>query len=378
MTSTHRENSWRLLEYVSIHDDSSDADSEVEEITQDLDWDYLAVQAINHRLQPKVADFFIQADRLALVPRELRLSLIDALYWNRNLVSNLTAEAGRIVTAMRRQDIMIACTKGIVLESSVYGGRQARRFGDIDLMIHPAAQKEAAGVMKELGYSSGKDYDYRTDTFVDLPRRDLALYRLYPDHLPHFARPVTDQGVRWYLADIAFSLTWYSSGWQFPMDEVLQDLDEVRTPAGDTLPALSPGYNFLFTALHLFREGWFERTVRQKNLRLGQFADVWRLWNSMDETRRAELARLIERHDVAPPIAWVCHFVDELFGSRIVDGLRLADYCDPDWLHSVGGTDGGHLSWSGSMRDRLRTVGPPELRSVPQPPHAARARAAAG
>ncbi|MEO3973595.1 nucleotidyltransferase family protein [Streptomyces sp. CAU 1734] len=362
---------------MSIHDYTGDADEETEELKRNLDWNYLAIQTINHRLQPKMADFLIQADWLALVPRELRLNLIDALHWNRNMVSNLTAEATRIVSAMRRHNITIACTKGIVLESSVYGGRATRRFGDIDLMIHPAAQQEAAAVMKELGYFSGKDYDYRTDTFVDLPRRDAALYRLYPDHLPHFVLPVTDQGVRWYVADIAFSLTWYSSGWQFPMDEVLLHVDEVHTCAGESLPALAPGYNFLFTVLHLFREGWFERTVRQKNIRLGQFADVWRLWNAMDKPQRVKLADLINWHDVAPPIAWVCHFVDQLFSSRIVDELRLAAYCDSDWLHSVGATNGGHLSWSGSIRDRLRADGPPALTPVPPPPHAARARAVA-
>jgi hypothetical protein len=63
-------------------------------------------------------------------------------------------------------------------------------------------------------------------------------------------------------------------------------------------------------------------------------------------------------------------------GSRIVAGLGLEDYCDEEWLHSAGAMNGTYLSWTGSMRERIRLPEPPPLVPAPEPHFAASARTA--
>jgi hypothetical protein len=157
---------------------------------------------------------------------------------------------------------------------------------------------------------------------------------------------------------------------------VLAERDTVEVPTGgDTahLPSLTGPYNFFFTAMHLFREAWFSRNIESESIRLGQFADLWRLWHRLDAATVRSLAALIDRHDVAPPVAWVCHHTDEIFGSRIVAGLGLESYCDRSWLHSASALNGSYLAWHGDMRERVRTGKPPVLSPTDEPRFAAQA-----
>ncbi|MGY0064954.1 nucleotidyltransferase family protein [Streptomyces sp. LZ34] len=361
---------WHLLKHICMHDCNPEALADVKKVLETLTWDDLSVQARRHRMLPQVADFLIQANYLDLAPHQFRRELIESLYWNRHLSALATDEAARLVQAITECGMTVACTKGVIFQHSLYGGRGVRTFNDIDLMIDPAHKDIVKDVMISAGYHAGKDYDFRTDTLTELPRRRLAMYLLRPDHLPHFFRPITGEGIPYHITDVAFSLTWYSSGWQVPMVEALTDLDEVEVGDGKIkLPSLTPPYSFIFTAMHLFREGWFERAVRAKDLRLGQFADIWRLWHRMDAGDITMLSDLIRRYDIAPPLAWVCSFTDQIFKSRIIEGLGLEPYCERSWLCSTGALDGSYLEWSGDMVERLNNPGSPEFVPALRPPY---------
>lgn len=365
---------WRLLEYVSITDAVPvDADVPVDALLRAADIDFLVAKAVSHRLVAQLAAVLLDASLMAAVPLRYRRFLVEALHESRFVNAATTREAGRVVGALTEKGIPVVCTKGVVFQSTLYDNRGARSFHDVDLMTLPDDRDRVADTILSLGYLPHKDYDYSTDALVDRRRDDLIMYGVYPDHLPHFFRAPPDQFPMFHSVDVAFSLTWFGAAWQIPPEQVFRDTRRVPVSCGADvveLPALNEVYDFVFTALHLFRECWFERSLSEANLRLGQFADVWRQWRRIGVANTAELRRVIATFGLEPPVAWACHHVDSIFGSAIVHGLGLADYCHGDWLHSVRSVDDNYLRRSGGIRDWLLSNRVLPLLPGPVPPFA--------
>ena len=363
---------WRLLELVAQLD-GTDADRTAEAVRLargSLDTDVLLAQAVRHHLLSALAAFLLDHELMERWPRATRTHLSYTYRWTRHRTRLLVAEAQRIAEVLGAAGIPFACTKGIVYQSLLYGSRGTRYLADIDLMVRPDSRGEVARALDRLGFAAGKYFDHRTDGLVDLARRDIALYAMYPDHLPHFVRLSGDPVTPYYKVDVAFSLTWYGSRWQVPVDAALAGLVEVPVTGG-TLPSLAVPYSFLFAVLHLFREAWFARTMRTSDVRLGQFADVVRLWRGYAAREVGAIGGLIRSLALEPPVAWVCHHADSVFATTMSDALGLGDYGDERWLRSACGSGGEVLDWSGDMRSRLRSALPPAIAPAADPRFAA-------
>ncbi|QUQ64979.1 nucleotidyltransferase family protein [Kutzneria sp. CA-103260] len=366
---------WELLEHISISDPDNEPFEKAVQLAPLIDDpDELLAQAARHALVPSLADFLVRADLLRLVPHHAQRHLLGTLHWNRFKTRRHAHEAERITTVLASEGVRVACTKGVVCQQTLYDGRGIRHFGDIDLMVLPEHREKAAEVLYRLGYAGATKFDHRTGELLEISRSLQLMYQLYPDHLPHFFRiPADDDGMPYFMVDVAYNLTWYGSSWQIPMDRALDNV--VGVDSGSvTLPALDVPYGFIFVVLHLFREGWFERTVREKDVRLGQCADVWRFWERFGRDRVDDIRKVLAEYGLEPAIAWVCRHVDDVYRGTITGELGLDEYCDDGWLHSAGATDGGYLVWQGSLRDRLRDRRPPVLRPGGEPSFAAAAR----
>jgi hypothetical protein len=243
-----------------------------------------------------------------------------------------------------------AVTKGVALQEVLYHGDGSRWFGDLDVMVARAEADRVGDTLTTLGYRVG-EYDERLGTVRPLTRDEELAYALSPDHLPRRARTLDDVAVPGMNVDVALSLTWARSAWQVPLADALAVTQPVDTRDG-RFPTLVPPYQLLFVVLHLFREAWFELTMAR--IRLSQFRDVWHGWTALSAGERAELARIVARHGVEPPVGWVLGHADRLFGSASVSELGL-DEPDDDWLHSYTGRGDRLGRWSGDMSDRLRT-----------------------
>lgn len=372
---------WELLEHISIADPDNEPFRKAVELAPQVDdFDELLSQAARHALVPSVADFMVQSDLLRLVPHHAQRHLLGTLHWNRFKTRRHAREAARVTAEFENEGVRVACTKGIVCQASLYDGRGIRHFGDIDLMVLPEDRDKTAEILYRLGYAGAKKFDHRTGELLELSRSLKLMYMVYPDHLPHFFRiPVDDDGMPYYMVDVAYNLTWYSSSWQVPMAQALDKVFGVHSGSGPdrvTLPALDAPYGFLFVVLHMFREGWFERTIREKDIRLSQCADVWRFWQRFGRGRLDDIKKVVAEHSLEPAVAWVCRHVDDVYATTITDELGLDEYCDDRWLHSAGATDGGHLVWQGNLRTRLRDRRTPVLQPVDEPPFSAAARVA--
>ncbi|MDT0266095.1 nucleotidyltransferase family protein [Streptomyces sp. DSM 44915] len=353
---------WRALELLSVSDPGDSTFAEAADLLkQGADPDNLLSQAVRHGLVPAVADLLAQSGITQSVSSRMRLFLLNCHYANRKKNELATREATVLHGALAEAGVRAAFTKGVVGHLSLYGGRGTRVFNDIDMMAEGDAET-IAKVLDGQGYAKNKRYDPGLHQLVDLPRRDQVMYRLSPDHLPHFMRVLDGECVPFLMVDVAFSLTWHASPWQIPTEDALRELVEVPVPeVGTSLPTLHPVYEFLFAAFHLFREAWVERTILKSDVRLTQFADLLRVWRRHASGHRDAVVDRVAAHGLQLPLVWACAHTDTLFGSDLVGELGLDGYRDQDWLRTARGTDGSCRYWSGDIRRRLADPAPPEL-----------------
>lgn len=344
---------WMILELLARGlTDESEREMAVELITSDtLNWGELLEQALRHKMLPMLAHHVISAELRFDVPTTIYQHLESALEWNRFQIDVFRREAVRVGQALTGRGIRFVITKGIAFESTLYGGLGTRYMNDIDFMIAPADRDATMSVLKELGFRVF--FEWARDA-----RREEISSRLNPDHLPKLARNIDQPGTRLINVDVANSLTWTKSPFDVSVEEALKDPVAQPVPGipGAILPCFRPVYQFLFTALHLFREAWLKKFVDFGNdVGLMKFGDLIRLIESYpEELSDGELLQVMQTNNLTHPVAWVLRNLDETFQTKTAELLALQDYGDEQLLASQMSA-GGYISLSGqSMRERLQ------------------------
>ncbi len=351
---------WNLLELLCLGIDEDKEERLFELLEADnIHFGELIEQAIRHHLLPLLAHTLERHCSSVQVPGRLRRFLRSHLDLNRHRNRVLTRESLQVLKTLQTSGIKVACTKGVVLQFTMYDDPAARAMFDVDMMILPQDRNRVTNIMADLGYVVGH-YDWSTGSIIDLPRQTEIMYRLNPDHLPHYIRLTHQVPVPFVAIDFANSLTWTRSPWHVPMEEALAEITSVSITdnqelENEALPTLSVQYLFLFTVLHLFREAWFQRTA--PFTKLAQFCDIVRLWSREKDALRNRLPTILEQHALVEPVAWVCEHTDSIFGTSIVRELCLQGQVSDKWLHSAYGLDGSNLTWVGTMRNRLSRKG---------------------
>jgi len=351
---------WHFVELVAVHQGRDAPPDERVDLIRRPDFDHgrLVEQAMRHGLLAALADFLNRHGLRRDLPARLRPPVMSYLRYSEYRAHFLTVEAARVAAAMADAGVTLAFTKGIVLQESLYGVPGIRTFNDIDVMVAPADRDRIRDVLLDVGFTASTDFDPGAKVLKPISRAAERMYRMSPDHWPHFRRLTGDICMPDVSIDVANDLTWHGSEWRVPMEAVLADVVTVSVGGGVTLPTLSPVHTFLFLCLHVFREGWIERTARGKDVSLAQFVDIARHWERLTPRTRGDVAATVARFGLGDPIAWVCGHLDALFGMTVVDALGVAAHRRPEWLASAGAGPGRRLRWSGDMRERLRTPTP--------------------
>lgn len=182
------------------------------------------------------------------------------------------------------------------------------------------------------------------------------IYRMNPDHLPHFRRLSGDALLPCYTIDVANGLTWTGSQWMVPVEVALENIDTIRLRDMDVpIPVMRVEFQFLFTILHLFREAWFTRSMESGlDVTLAKFGDVARLWiHCGPAIMRAEFSALIRTLGIVRPVLWILEHLDRTFHMTTVASLGLAGMSDEEWLASARAPGGQAIKADGTMRQRL-------------------------
>ncbi len=321
-------------------------------LTDTLNWGELLEQALRHKMVPMLAHHIISEGLRFDVPTSIYLHLESALEWNRWQIEVYRREAVRVAQGLADRDIQFVVTKGIAFESTLYGSLNTRFMNDIDFMIAPRDRETVLSVMQDLGFRPF--FGYAKDA-----RREEISSRLNQDHLPKLARTVDQPGIKTIQLDVANSLTWAKSPFDVPVEEALKDHVEQPVPGMPemSLPCFRPIYQFLFTALHLFREAWLQKFVDfGTDVGLMKFGDVIRLVDrDRNELTNGELLRIIEAHNITDAIAWVLHHTDETFHTDTLELLALETRGDEQLLASQMQSKGYVSALGTSMRERLQS-----------------------
>ncbi|MBE1582292.1 nucleotidyltransferase family protein [Nonomuraea angiospora] len=356
---------WRILLRVAVGNAvTAEDDPPSDQLATGVDYPRLLELASRNRLVPALSRWLIENGLEDEPPRRMSGLMEGQRRLSKHRARHLTAEAGRVAAALRAAGVTFAFTKGIVFQTELYEAPETRELNDIDAMMSLRDAQKAAEALAGLGYQQNRTFSDLDGHLVDMPRADLLMYKLSPDHSPHLMRPGPDDALPYIAVDLAHSLTWWESQWTIPLEEVLSEVRQARIGMGEdsvTVPALSHVHSFLFAALHLFREAWFERTSLGKDVNLSQFADIVRYWSLYRRSLAGRLGDVIETHVLFAPVAWVLHHTDELFGTKIVHDLGLDTHAGEEWVSSARAKNGETLRWSGDMTDRLQRGFPATL-----------------
>lgn len=141
-----------------------------------LGWGDLLEVAVDNRT------FCLLADHLTRIPRPGRLSwhmyrlLASTLRTNLYKTTVFRREALRILGALHEADLPSVALQGIAVETRLYGGRGAREFSDIDVLLAPEHREGAVAVLHALGYRVPED-----GRALVLPVDDLIVPRVTVD-----------------------------------------------------------------------------------------------------------------------------------------------------------------------------------------------------
>jgi len=184
-------------------------------------WGETLEQALRQKILPLLAFEITDRGNLAEIPKYILQHLEESLEVNRRRVAYLRETAREITNAFDLAGIPFFATKGIVLESQLYG-RGARFMNDADFMIEPENREVTREILKNLGFGEGL-YHRPSDSIEPFERKDQILYQLNPDHLPIVARLIDDPVIRCVHVDFANSLTWHGSPFEVAMSEVFRE-----------------------------------------------------------------------------------------------------------------------------------------------------------
>ncbi len=350
---------WALLELLCLGLTTPDEQRAFEELLQsdDLYWGELLEQALLHKMMPLLSFHVMSSACVESVPRRMQDHLRSVLDLNRHKRSIWYAEADRVIKALGERNVQVLGRKDLAFESTLYGGNGSRRLGDLDLLIAPQDRETVIDALPQLGYQMGL-YDWNTNATIPLPRKQLMILRLNPDHVPVHTLLTGDPVMQWLEVDFANSLTWTRSPYDVPIEAAMAEI--VYRPVTGLpeieIPCLTPPFQFISTTLHLFREAWFERWLDwEQDVDLTKFSDVLRLWNAhQDVLATKEFVQTIEGFGIVDPIVWVLEHLDRTLHTGIVSALGLEGRVTESWLSS-GSASGKQLhQWTGTMRQRLQ------------------------
>jgi hypothetical protein len=307
------------------------------------------LEASRHKLTYEVASFILEA---GIKGNPLLGICEDLLAASRRRHAVIRDVALELQAALRSEGVPSLMRKGIVYQHLAYRRPGIRLFNDMDMFVPPDHVNSVRAVFERLGFFHGA-YAAGTRELQRWGRRETALYRLFPDHMPRFARPHDDPFVRMVFVDIATEMAWHGS----PYTENLRGLlgGELRSPSTIAgMETMRLAANFLDCILHLYREASFETHIRARHdVNVRKFQDTLALWAMCGTSDIEDVRTIIADHKVALPVAWVTQHLDGLFATQVSASLGLEGHLSDQELSTWFSDNGKAGQWRGTMRQRL-------------------------
>lgn len=323
----------------------------------EMDWGEVLLQGARHNLLPLIA-YSLNDNALSnKVPPEVLRLLWHSLLHNRRALQIGYDEAATITKLFEAESIPFVITKGYVFDSLLYRSTGIRQTNDLDMILSPKDKFRAAGLLQQAGYIPGY-FDPGKNVLVEADERAKKFFHAVAEYAPEFVRRLPDPVVQAVYVDINFSLTWFNSPYRVSLDQALQQAIRMEIPGHyATIPVLSPEYQIIYTALHLFKEAWVESFgIKDGNdVNLTKFMDMYFLLSQQfDHVNLANFHALLDEHQLWKPLQWVIAHTERVFGSPFLEKWGFREPVSETWLSSWQSADYKVNYWKGTMRERLQ------------------------
>lgn len=202
---------------------------------QKINWESVLSLINHHRVIPFVHKNLnlMKSNR----PPEHIQKIIKVGYeWNAKRILKMTAELVQIFNDFKEHRIKAICLKGPALAQRLYGNLHSRKFGDLDILIHPQDIPQAGTILKNKGYK-------RIYPEKDLTPKQINLFMRKTHHFAYI-NPINKIKV-----EIHWQLVRTPKRLPLTFDEMWEKKESVLL-GGHKIPSLSKEHTFLYLCEH--------------------------------------------------------------------------------------------------------------------------------
>ena len=320
-----------------------------------IDWGRLLDHAFRQKIVPMLVQRLVDLHLFRYCPSYLQSYLRLLLDYNKIKTEVYRKETRRIAMRFSESGIRYVCTKGIVLESSLYESAGYRSLSDIDFIVSPKDKNNVVSLLDGLGYVMGV-YDWESRSPKEYSREQYLKYVITGNKIPnHFI--VLHEGILpCVYTGFDMSLGWTGFPYEVDVETALSHTSTFSF-MGDDVPisCFDCCYHYMYVILHLIKHAWSEYLqLTENDCNLSQFCDVIRYWERYQSELKSDFNRVVQEHDVLQPVLWVLEHTDRTFGTKIVEELSLKDKVDEEWLQTTVSKTGHKRLLRVSMREKLR------------------------
>lgn len=330
-----------------------------------INWGELIEQAMSHKMFSMVCYEFIEDDDLfRCIPPFINQYFRLCYDINRLKTEEIKKAALEIDKALRDKSIPYVATKGIILDSELYGNKGMRFLSDADFMTLPQYKSDVASILESLEYCEGT-VDWRRNSLREMSRKEHMRYLLTKEKLPEYIKQINNSIISYVSVGFVCSFTWakceYSVDLEKAFEKILRyEIDEKHS----CVNGFGTSYHFIYIILHLYKHAWVEFLSKWRNdVNLVKFADVYRFWMKYENTLLDELPKMMKDLCIEKPILWTLYHTDQIFGSNMIEKLHCEYFVDENnqYLYSASNKQGEVRRWRGTMMDRLYSKNREEL-----------------
>lgn len=322
-----------------------------------INWGCLLDHAFRQKIVPMLVYKLIETQMFSKCPSYLQAYLRLLLDYNQMKTEIYRKEAQRIVQCFLEENIHYVCTKGIVLESTLYDGKGFRSLSDIDFIVAPKDRNVVIQKLSDLGYDMGV-YSWEKRLPIKYTRQQYLKYIVTGNKIPNHFLVLDKSVLPCVYTGFDMSLGWTGFPYEIDVEKALRHVEYFSFP-GEAVPICTFDccYHYMYIILHLIKHAWSTYLQQTENdCNLSQFCDVIWYWRKYRDELLLNFVNIIKENNVLQPVVWVLAHTDRTFKTSIVHDLGLDAEVSEEWLQTTISKTGYRRLLAVSMRRKLFLV----------------------
>lgn len=302
----------------------------------------------------------ISSKRIADMPNlnfQVRSFLLDQISIRKSISNAYFEISHTICDKLLKRGIYCFVRKGPAYDFLMFGSLGFRDYSDVDIFVFQDEISAVDECMKDLGFISGR-VGYDRENVEPHQRRTYVHHALYPDHIPSYVKKMEFGPTEYVTIDFATEISWSRFDHSKELSNVISNLSkDIEKING--IPVAPLRINALDCMLHAFREAYFAgEHWNNSGVFLKNLLDTALILQKMTENEWTILKGELSGINVAGPIGWVLHHLDDLFTTNFSESITPLFSGDPIDHESFEDKMQIKRMWPGNMFERLSSESP--------------------